>query len=561
MPAAISAPQPLAVEAGARVLMSGGNAVDAAVTAALVQAIVNPQMCGIGGYAVINLHLANEQGSVGVDAPALAGALVRDDMWVEKLIRPNPGGWGFFLEGNVNEAGYTSVCTPGAVKMYAMLLDRWGTIDFGQAAQPAIRIAHDGYTVSDAQAVSWKRSSQFWEGMSLRDYIHSNAEARRIYLRDDGETYDIGQTLRNPDYAASLRHIIEHGSEDFYHGELMERMASDLEANGSFVTRQDFEQYRLREDASVRGSYRGHAVSSSAPPHGGVTLVAILNILEGYDLAGMGHNSPEYIYTVGLAMKAAFADRNPHLADTDFEDVPLDWMMSKERAAYWREHIDFARPPTRQLKTTEAGGQIGQPIEPTPSSAESPHTTHLSVIDAQGNCVSLTHSLGASSGVITPGLGFMYNNSMVNFNPLPGHPNSIAPGKGRTTGMTPTIVYRKASADRDAQAQEPLLVLGAPGATRIITSVLQVILNVIDFGMDIDRAVHAPRFDCQLDAISCQRRIPIWVLDEVNKRYPAIHIPYSHGGLALVHALHIDPQTGALTGAADTGNEGMAVVV
>ena len=544
MPAAISAPQPLAVEAGARVLMSGGNAVDAAVTAALVQAIVNPQMCGIGGYAVVSLHLVDGAGSVAVDAPALAGALVRDDMWVDKLIRPNPGGWGYFLKGNVNEAGYTSVCTPGAVKMYAMLLDRWGTIDFGQAAQPAIRIARDGYVVSDALAIAWKRSNQYWEGMSLRDYIHSNAEARRIYLRDDGQTYDTGETLRNPDYAASLRHIVEHGSEDFYHGELMERMASDLEANGSFVTRQDFEQYRLREDASVQGSYRGHAVTSSASPHGGPTLIAILNILEGYDLAGMGHNSPEYIYTVGLTMKAAFADRNPHLADTDFEDVPLDWMLSKERAAYWRERIDS-----------------GQPIEPTPPPAESPHTTHLSVVDAQGNCVSFTHSLGASSGVITPGLGFMYNNSMVNFNPLPGHPNSIAPGKGRTTGMTPTIVYRQDSSDGDSQTQVPLLVLGAPGATRIITSVLQVILNVVDCGMDIEQAVHAPRFDCQLDAISCQRRIPTWVLDEVNKRYPAIHIPYSHGGLALVHALHIDPHTGELSGAADTGNEGMAVVV
>ena len=141
MPAAISAQQPLAVEAGAQVLMSGGNAVDAAVTAALVQAVVSPQMCGIGGYAVINLHLAGQPGSIGVDAPALAGALVKDDMWVDKLIRPNPGGWGFFLEGNVNEAGYTSVCTPGAVKMFAALLDRWGAIDLGQAAEPAIRTA------------------------------------------------------------------------------------------------------------------------------------------------------------------------------------------------------------------------------------------------------------------------------------------------------------------------------------------------------------------------------------------------------------------------------------
>ena len=477
MPAAISAPQPLAVEAGAKVLMSGGNAIDAAVTAALVQSIVSPQMCGIGGYGVINLYLAAESASLALDAPA-------------------------------------------------------------------VRIARDGFVVSDALAVAWKRSNQYWEGLSLRDYIHSNAEARRIYLRDDGETYDTGETLRNPDYAASLRHINEHGSDDFYQGELMERMAGDLQANGSFVTRQDFEQYRLREDASARGTYRGHTVSSSAAPHGGPTLIAILNILEGYDLSGMGHNSPEYIYTVGLAMKAAFADRNPHLADTDFEDVPLDWMMSKERAAFWRERID-----------------AGQPIEPTPPPAESPHTTHLSVIDAQGNCVSLTHSLGASSGVITPGLGFMYNNSMVNFNPLPGHPNSIAPGKGRTTGMTPTIVYQKASGNDDSHAQAPLLALGAPGATRIITSTLQVILNVVDFGMDIEKAVHAPRFDCQLDAISCQRRIPIWVLDEVNKRYPAVHIPYSHGGLALVHALHVDPQTGALSGAADTGNEGMAAVV
>ena len=544
MPAAISAPQPLAVEAGAKVLMSGGNAIDAAVTAALVQSIVSPQMCGIGGYGVINLYLAAESASLALDAPALAGALVRDDMWVEKLIRPNPGGWGYFLEGNVNEAGYSSVCTPGAVMLYAAMLDRWGTIDFGQAADPALRIARDGFVVSDALAVAWKRSNQYWEGLSLSDYIHSNAEARRIYLRDDGETYDTGETLRNPDYAGSLRHIVEHGSDDFYHGELMERMAGDLQANGSFVTRQDFEQYRMREDASARGTYRGHAVTSSTAPHGGPTLIAILNILEGYDLAGMGHNSPEYIYTVGLAMKAAFADRNPHLADTDFEDVPLDWMMSKDRAAFWRDSID-----------------AGRPIEPTPPPAESPHTTHLSVIDAQGNCISLTHSLGASSGVITPGLGFMYNNSMVNFNPLPGHPNSIAPGKGRTTGMTPTIVYQKASGSGDPHAQAPLLVLGAPGATRIITSTLQVILNVIDFGMDIEKAVHAPRFDCQLDAISCQRRIPIWVLDEVNKRYPAVHIPYSHGGLALVHALHVDPQTGALSGAADTGNEGMAAVV
>ena len=305
---------------------------------------------------MINLYLAAESASVAVDAPALAGALVRDDMWVDKLIRPNPGGWGYFLEGNVNEAGYSfrlHARRRHVVRRYARPLghDRLRT---GRRAPPSASPATDS-SFPTPSPLPGSDSNQYWEGLSLRDYIHSNAEARRIYLRDDGQTYDTGETLRNPDYAASLHHIVEHGSDDFYHGDLMERMASDLEANGSFVTRQDFEQYRMREDASVRGSYRGHAVSSSAAPHGGPTLIAILNVLEGYDLASMGHNSPEYVYTVGLAMKAAFADRNPHLADTDFEDVPLDWMISKERAAFWRDRID-----------------AGQPIEPTPRPAESP---------------------------------------------------------------------------------------------------------------------------------------------------------------------------------------------
>lgn len=537
---AVSAPQPIAVEAAARVLMSGGNAIDAAVTAALAQGIVSPQMCGIGGYALVNLHLAGQAGSIGVDAPALAGAKVRADMWADKVIRPNPDGWGYFLEGNVNEAGYTSICTPGTVKMLAALLDGYGTIDWGQAAAPAIRIAQEGFVVGEGLSASWKRRRKHPEGMTLREYIESNPESRRIYLQEDGSPYDIGQTVRNPDYADSLAHIASHGPDDFYLGAMRDRMCDDLAANGSFVTGQDFESYALREGAAMDGSYRGHRISSAAPPHGGPTLIAILNILEGYDLADMGHNSADYIHTVGLAMKAAFADRNPSMADPKFEDVPVEWMTSSERAAHWRQQIDG-----------------GHPIAPAPSNLESPHTTHISVVDGAGNCIALTHSLGASSGVITPGLGFMYNNSMINFHPLPGHPNSIAPGKGRTTGMAPTIVYQQG----DAPMERPLLVVGAPGATRIITSTVQVILNVIDFGMSIEQAVHAPRIDCQLSEIRCQRRIPAWVVEAVNQRHPAVHIPYSHGGLALVHAVHIHPETGALSGAADTGFEGMAVVV
>jgi gamma-glutamyltranspeptidase / glutathione hydrolase len=238
---------------------------------------------------------------------------------------------------------------------------------------------------------------------------------------------------------------------------------------------------------------------------------------------------------VSLAMKAAFADRNRHLADPRFVDVPLDWMISKQRALQWRDVIDS-----------------GQPIAVGRDQHDAPDTTQITVVDRAGNCVSLTHSLGNSSGVISPGLGFMYNNSMVNFDPHPGHPNSIAPRKGRTTGMTPTIVLK---------GDRPVLVLGAPGATRIITSVAQVILNVLDFGMSVSDAVLAPRFDCQGDAIKCQARIPEFVCAAVRKRHGIFRIPRSHGGLGLVHAIAIDEQTGQLAGAADTGADGMALWV
>ncbi|MEZ4637990.1 MAG: gamma-glutamyltransferase family protein [Caldilineaceae bacterium] len=536
----IVAPQPPAVEAGAAVLQNGGNAIDAAVTAALVQGVIDPQMCGLGGYAILNMHVAGEPGSIGLDAPALAGARVTPDMWVDDVIGPNPDGWGFFLKDHVNEAGYTAICAPGSVKMLSTLLENWGTIDFAAAVAPAIQIAEEGFVVGDKLANGWKRPSPYPEACSLLDYILRNPEARRIYLRADGRPYDLGQTVRNPDYASTLRHLATYGPEDFYTGELAGRMAADLAENGSFVTAEDLADYHLREGASVHGTYHGYSVTSAAPPHGGATLIAILNILEGYDLAALGHNTPEYVYLVSMAMKAAFADRNQSMADMEFVNVPLEWMLSKERAAHWRAHID-----------------AGDEIKAAFSDFETPHTTQVTVVDDRGNCVSLTHSLGASSGVITPGLGFMYNNSMINFHPLPGHANSIHPGKGRTTGMAPTIVYRRDKAGHE----RPILVLGAPGATRIITSVLQVILNVLVFDMPILDAVHAPRFDCQVGPITCQRRIPSWVLDAVRHKHPIQYIPYSHGGMGLVNAIAIDPVTGALSGAADTGSDGMALVV
>jgi len=539
MPNMIVAPQPTAVEEGAKVLREGGNAIDAAITCAFVQAIVDPQMCGIGGYMLLNLFTPSPlhpfTPSVVLDAPALAGSKVTPTMWEDKVIRPNPDGWGYFLEGKINDVGYQSICTPGAVKGFAEALKRWGTISWRRALEPAMRIAEEGFVVSQNLSAGWKTKAKYPEASSLLETVQSNAEARRIYLKPDGSIYEPGETLRNPDYARTLRQLAGGGAEEFYQGELAERMSADLAANGSFVTAEDLAEYQLRDEPPVVGTYRGYTIASSPPPHGGPTLLAMLNILEGYDLAALGHNSPAYIRLVAMAMKAAFADRNRTLGDPQFVEVPLDWMTSKDRAAEWRKVID-----------------AGAAIDVGRAQVGSPHTTHVTVVDKHGNCVALTHSLGSSSGVITPGLGFMYNNSMINFHPSGGHPNSIAPRKGRTTGMAPTIVFKEG---------KPILVLGAPGATRIITGCLQVILNVIDFGMSLSDAVLAPRFDCQGDLINCHARIPEFVCAEVRKHHPITRLAQSHGGLALVHAIALDPQTGKLSGAADTGGGGMALEV
>lgn len=534
MPGMIVAPQPLAVEEGAQVLAAGGNAFDAALTCAAVQFLVDPHSCGIGGYLLLTCHHAGDTAPGPVlDAPALAGGRTSPEMWEDRVIGPNPSGWGYFLEGKVNEDGYLSVCTPGIVRGVEAIHSRWCTRPWAELLAPAIRIAEEGWTVQHHMATRWKEKPQFYEGSSLFQKLHASPEARRIYLKPDGSAYDTGDRLRNPDYSRTLRRLAERGVEEFYSGALAGEMMSDLEAHGAWVTAEDLRTYRVYDDPPVVTTYRGYTVATAPAPHGGPTLAAILNILEAYDLAALGHNSPEYIHRVAMAMKAAFADRNRLLGDPHHVDVPVEWMLSPARADHWRGVIER-----------------GEPIVTDRAQPGSPDTTQVTVADRWGNCVSLTHSLGSSSGTITPGLGFMYNNSMVNFHPYAGHPNSIAPGKARTTGMAPTIVYRDGA---------PVLVLGAPGATRILTSVLQVILNRIEFGMGITDAVVAPRFDCQGDMIECQARIPEYVCAEVRRRHPIRQMARSHGGLALVHAIALEGDR--LSGAADTGADGMALLV
>lgn len=531
----IVAPQPAAVEAGARVLMAGGNAIDAAITCAFVQGVVDPHNTSIGGYVVANLHLADGT-NVFMDAPALSGSKVTPEMWQDRVIGRFPSNWGYVLRDYVNIMGYTSICTPGTVKAFAALLERYGTISWEQAIAPAIQVAEEGFLVSRFLAWNWRRRGKVVEEVTGLDYLNATPEARRVFLKPDGTPYDEAEQLRNPDYANTLRQLARNGAQDFYTGELGARIAADLEANGSFVTAQDLADYSLRDVPAVEGTYRGYRIVSSVAPHGGPTLIEILNILEGYDLARLEHNSADYIYLVSMAMKAAFTDRDALLGDPPFVDpADLSLLLDKDRAARWRERID---------RDEDISG-ANAPDTHT-------HTTQVCVVDSAGNSISLTHSLGSSSGVVTPGMGFMYNNSMINFEPKPGLPNSIAPRKGRATGMSPTIVYK---------GNQPVLVVGAPGGNFIITGVLQVILNALDFGMTAQEAVTAPRFDCEGGAIRVGARFPDYVCEAVRARHPVEKSAISYGDVGLVQLVIRDPATGRLTGGSDPGAGGMALQV
>ena len=516
----VVAPQVLAVEEGAKVLQNGGNAMDAAITIAFVQTVVDRSNCGVAGFGTMNVYDAKSDEDKIIDFHGTAGSKATPDMWENIVIRENPSGYGYTLEGGVNERGYKSITTTGTVAGLYEGLSRYGTISWEEAIQSAIKYASEGFEMSKGSADSWSTSPESSPWAKIKDIPETN-----------------GAVIVNKDMAEVLRKLAEGGPDVFYKGEIADRIAEDMEKNGGFITLKDLNNYKADVKEPIYGNYRDHEIITNPSPSGGITVIQILNILEEYDLAKMGHNNPEYINTVSMAMKSAFADRANYIADPKFVDVPTDWLVSKERALEWKKRIDEREPiliPRWQPK-------------------ENPTTTHVSTIDSMGNAVSLTHSLGSSSGVVTPGLGFFYNNCMNCFDPIPGKINSITPGKARVTGMVPTIVKKHG---------QILFVVGAPGGTRIITGVLQSVLNVIDHKMSAIEAVSASRFDCQGDVISIQSRVPLSVCEQVKSMGHNVTRGFSsYGDMSLVHGILVNREMQTIQGGAYPGGGGMAIYI
>ncbi|EHM00321.1 gamma-glutamyltransferase [Acetobacteraceae bacterium AT-5844] len=533
MPGMIVAPQPEAVEAGAAVLARGGNAIDAAIACAFVQGVADPLMCGIGGFGSMQVYMPKRGVHEVLEFYARAPLAATPDMWADKLRGQSRDGFAFLLEGGISEQGHLAVCTPGNVKGYATALSRYGTLDWADAMTPAIALAKRGVMVRPHMHWFWSQDQRGSGQVNTSDKLRLTETGRRVYFNEDGSAKRPGQMLHNPDMARTLERLAAGGPELFYHGELAEQIAADFAAQGGLIRKEDLAAYELSVVAPIWGSYRGHRISTSPPPASGMLMLQILHMLENFDLRALEHNSVQHIRLMAEAMKRMTIDKDNHMGDPAYVDVPVEHLISKDYAAQQAESI--RRGERAQVKRLDKSDR---------------DTTHVSVVDKDGNCVALTHTLGSPSGAITEGLGFIYNGTMSRFDPRPGRAASIAPGKRRASSAAPTVVFK---------GDQPHIVIGAPGGSYIAPAVAQGIMNVIDFDMSMLEAVAAPRIVAVSDSIDVANRVPLAVTDALEADgYSIKRNPMSYAFAAL-HGIRL--QDGRLDGGADPQRDGMAMRV
>ena len=530
----IVAPQPEAAEAGAIVLGRGGNAVDAAIACALVQTVVDPLMSGIAGFGSLQIFSADKGEHVFIDAHGRCPAAATPAMWADRILGETTDGFGFILRDYVNERGYGAVTVSGILQAFSEAVEAYGTWDWADIVAPAITEAVRGLTVRPHVYTVWTQDERRFGRLNYGDKLGVSETGRRVYLDADGNYKRPGQHVENPDMVRSLKRIAREGADLFYNGEMAAEIDADFRANGGLLTAADLAAYRTERLEPLWGEYRGHRIATNHPPGGGLLILEILRILEQFDVAAMGHNTPRYLAVLAEAMKCATRDKDMFISDPRFVDVPVDRLNSQ---AYGMEVAAAIRAGHR-YDVPRLGG-LG----------DAPNTTHVSCADARGNVVSLTHSLGIPSGVITPGHGFMHNGCMSVFDPRPGRTGSIAPGKSRFASMAPTIVFK---------GDRPVMTLGAPGGTYITLSIAQAIVNVVDFGMTMAEAVAAPRISATSDTIDVSNRIPRFVTDVLAADGYPIGRSHLSFAFAAVHGITVDGE-GKMAGGADPQRDGMAL--
>ncbi len=468
----------LASQAGVTVLRQGGNGFDAAVAVGFALAVVHPQAGNLGGGGFL---LARDAGGKEffLDFRETAPRAASRKMYLDVDGRVIPG---------ASTIGFRSIAVPGSVAGLVYAQKHWGKLPLARDMAPAIELARNGFALSARDADEFRDPE-----------LARFQDSRRIFQRD-GNYYRPGETFRQPELARTLEQIAAR-PDDFYRGKIAEQMVTFVRKNGGILTSGDLAGYEVKPRQPVHGTYRGYDIIAAPPPtSGGVTLIEALNILEGYRLSELNPTSTEAIHLVAEAFRRAFFDRAELLGDPDFTEIPVAQLMDKHYAAAWRESIDplHATASTRLRRPSSVLDKLDRVAAL--SAREPDHTTHYSVVDPDGTAVAVTTTLNDSFGsrVTVPGLGFLLNDEMDDFVSKPGAPNmygllqgeanTIAPGRRPLSAMAPTIVLKDGKL---------FLVAGSPGGPRIITTVANLILGMIDYGMSVERAVAAPRFHHQ----------------------------------------------------------------
>lgn len=521
----VSSASRLASEAGVEALRNGGNAVDAAIATAFALAVTWPSAGNIGGGGFLVYH-GSDGHATAFDFREKAPLAATEQMYLGVDGR---------VVNNSNHFGPLAVGVPGTVAGLWKAHQELGNLPWADLVAPAVALAREGipitYTLQRSFAGNQRRFQQY-------------PSSAAVFAKADGSLYEMGDTWVQPDLAATLELIRDNGRDGFYAGENARRLAQFMADIGGLITEEDLAGYEAVEREPIRGNYRGHEIVSMPPPSsGGVVLVEMLNILEGYDLAAMGHNSAEYLHVLTETMRRAYADRAEHLGDPDFnEGMPLKRLTSKEYAEELRNTIDLERASNSDPELFA-------------QAYESEETTHFSVVDKDGNMVSLTYTLefGYGSAIVVEGGGYLLNNEMGDFNAVPGvtdangligtPPNLIRPGKRPLSSMTPTIV---------AFDGQPLFAVGSPGGKTIINTVLQLVLNIIDHDYNIAESVEAPRIHHQWlpDVTSAE---PNALSADTMRLYEAMgHSLMSRGSQGAAMGVYHDREAGLFMGASDS---------
>ncbi len=473
-----------ATDAGVAILRQGGNAVDAAVATGFALAVVHPVAGNIGGGGFMLVHLAKPRDGkhdLFIDYRETAPAGASRDMYLDARRNVIPG---------ASTLGYKSIAVPGSVAGLAYAEKKYGKLGLKAVIAPAIQLAEDGFVLSGEEAKTLHDSD-----------LAKFPESHRIFQVDGtrGSYYQSGDTFRQPELAATLKRIAAD-PDDFYHGEIAKKLAADMKAHDGLITEADLAGYQVKERTPVTGTYHGYEIISAPPPSaGGIALIEMLNILRPYDLAKLGDRSAPEVQLITEAMRRAYMDRTDYLGDPDFAKVPQAALLNPAYADAWRKSIVPGHAtPSKDLQ--RPAGFLPPPPSATVAESKSTDTTHYSVLDAEGNAVTVTTTLndGFGSHVTATGLGFLLNGEMDDFASKQGAPNmygliqgpnnAIAPGHRPLSAMTPTIVLKNGKVR---------MVLGSPGGPRITTTVLNIFLSTAEGGLNIQQAVDAPRFHHQ----------------------------------------------------------------